>query len=87
MGYYINELPDGTKLPAQGKVTALIEKVGAVLIPPPNSFKEDLVCVVDNGPFEAAGYAFSEDEFKVFAEIDNRPTKWLIVPNAKELAK
>ena len=45
-------------------------------------FEEDLVCVVDNGLFAAAGYAYSEDEYEVFSEPDNRRKRWFIVPNA-----
>lgn len=87
MGYYINNLADGTELPGKGKAKALIESGGARLIDRPDGFVEDLVCVVDNGPFDAAGYCFSEEEFKVFASNDGRSKRWLIVPNAKELAK
>lgn len=87
MGYYINSLADTTLLPATGKAQFLIEKAGAKLIDPPSVFIEDLVCVVENGFFDAAGYAFCEEEFEVFSTPDGRPKKWLIVPNAKELAK
>lgn len=87
MGYYINKLADGTPLPGKGKAKILIERGGATLIDPPTAFKEDLVCVVDNFAFDAAGYCFCEEEFKVFAAPDGRSKRWLIVPNAKELAK
>jgi hypothetical protein len=41
------------------------------------------VCVVDNGPFEAAAWLFSEHEFQEFAlpEVgDMRPRQFLLVP-------
>lgn len=49
-------------------------------------FKPDLVCVVDNGFFAAAAYCYSQGEFEEFSKT-TRPKKWLIVPNAKELAQ
>jgi hypothetical protein len=44
------------------------------------------VCVVDNGPFEAAAWLFSEHEFSAFTEStpgDERPRKFLLVPAEK----
>jgi len=39
------------------------------------------VCVVDNVFFEAAGVAYSEDEFNEFNHYrDTRPKQWLYVP-------
>lgn len=39
------------------------------------------VCVVDNGPFEAAGVAYSEEELIRFSRLDDpRPRRWLYVP-------
>ncbi len=38
------------------------------------------ICLVDNGPFTAAGIAFDEDELKAFQHPDSgliqRPRKW-----------
>lgn len=45
------------------------------------------VCVVNNGPFETAAYAFCEEEFEVFASPDGRSKTWLMYEKAKELAK
>lgn len=45
-----------------------------------------LVCVVNNGPFNAAAVAFSQDEYKVFREpMDFRPKMWFSVPKHKLL--
>lgn len=38
-----------------------------------------VICVVDNGPFEAAAYCYSLNEFKAFSRSeDNRPKTWLL---------
>lgn len=88
MGYYINEMPDGKRLPNIGKADKLLTIDGAKELPStPKEWDDTLVCVVNNGLFEAAGYAFSPDELAVFAHPDGRPKRWLSLTNAKELAK
>lgn len=85
MGYYINETSKGVPLPAIGKYDELISDGGT----PDNGdqFKENLICVVQNALFDAAGYAFDEREFEVFHEQrTGRPRKWLIHPEAKRLS-
>ena len=80
MGKYINNI--GTSY--SEKIANLKEKHGATVTD--SSFKENLVCVVNNGMFAAAGYAYCEDERNEFARQDGRPKTWLIVPEAKTLA-
>lgn len=82
MGYYINQI-NGKQLPARGKVKSLLAE-GAITTD--SSFKDNLICVVDNGPFEAAAYCYSQNERDAFAYPDGRPKTWLIVDNAKEIA-
>lgn len=42
---------------------------------------EAVICVVDNGPFEAAGFAYNERELDAFADIlDPRPKRWVAIP-------
>lgn len=60
---------------------------GANPIQPPIEWQEGLVCVVDNGAFEAAGYAYSVNEMEVFKASDGRPKQWLLFDKAKELAE
>jgi hypothetical protein len=84
MGYYINTI-NGTLLEPKNKVDQLI-KGGAVVIETPTEFKENLVCVVDNVFFDAAAFAYNEEEMKVFLSPDPRPKTWLIVPNADLLS-
>ncbi len=79
MGKYINKI--GTTF--EEKVTNLKNNHKAVETD--SSFKKDLVCVVDNGPFAAAGYMYDKEERDDFATFDGRKKMWLIVPNAESL--
>lgn len=88
MGLYINSLPDGQQLGSVNKADKILASIpGSIEIPAPTEFLENLVCVVDNGIFEAAGYAFCENEMRVFLTHDGRPKRWLIVPGVEHLAK
>lgn len=87
MGYYINEMPNGDPLPHKGKADKLLTIEGAEETKVPTEWNDNIVCVVDNVIFEAAGYAFCKEELAVFARPDGRPKRWLYVPNAKSLAK
>ena len=41
---------------------------------------EGVVCVVDNGRFEAAGYVYDENEYNAFScPGDFRPKTWLVM--------
>lgn len=45
-----------------------------------------VVCVVDNGPFEAAAYCYSLDEFHAFSRPeDNRPKKWIAILDVEKV--
>lgn len=68
------------------KISALEEK-GGKKIDPPTDWVENLVCVVNNGPFAAAAYAFSASEMNVFLSPDGRAKQWMLVPEASTLAK
>lgn len=71
MGYYIN--PDSSP---RGKAQKLVELHDATILPlEPEAFTDlpddkALVCVVDNGPVEAAALCYSEREFEAFREPD-----------------
>ena len=84
MGLYINQTSTGAPLPNLGKADALIAD-GAVVVKA--QWQPNLICVVNNGMFEAAGYAFCEEEFNVFKMPDGRKKIWLTHPKAEELAK
>lgn len=70
MGSYING-------PTNGKTEFIIKNYSGMLLPiPPRSFLEipegkALIVVAFNGPFDAAGYAYNEGEFRVFTDPDD----------------
>ncbi len=78
MGYYI-EVPHNLMKAAQ-----LVELHGAKVLDKQPVFNEvpsdkAIICVINNGPWEAAGYAYNEREFNEFATPDGRPRTWLIM--------
>ncbi len=80
MGYYIET---GT---AHGKANIIAKKFnGEVLPKAPNSYsdipeKKAVIAVVDNGIFEAAGFCYSEEEFKAFTNPqDRRPMQYVLI--------
>lgn len=85
MGYYINSIGD-KDAPVVGKAEFLIENGKAREIARPSVWIPDLVCVVENGLFDAAAYAFSPEEFAEFSRNDGRFKTWLIVPDAAKLS-
>jgi len=81
--YYINT---GSNT---GKAKWLVEKAQAEVISKDeaqiiveDSIDHGVICVIDNGMFEAAGYAFSPSEFQAFARNDGRMKTWLKMPAA-----
>lgn len=88
MGKYINHTPDGP-LKSQNKAADLI-KVGAeLLFETPKTLEENLICVVDNGEFEAAAYVRDERDLSDFSNYttDDRDRVWLKWDKAKEYAR
>ncbi len=84
MGYYI-EVADN-----KGKARQLAGLYGAgIMDAPPETFKDvpeglALICVVDNGPFEAAALCYDADEFAAFNDPhETRPRTWLLMDQAK----
>lgn len=79
MGYYIQG-------PTLGKAEFLIKQHGATRLTgapeklanlPPD---KAVVCVVHNGPFEAAAHAFSQKELEDFIfDGTNRKKEWLLM--------
>lgn len=78
MGYYIEG-------PCKGKVNMLVTEHGATVLSG-GAFEAaarqrngaGIVCVVDNGGFEAAGFMHTEKELECFAwNRDTRPKTWL----------
>jgi hypothetical protein len=60
--------------------------MGGTIIDPPDHFELPdggwYVCVIQNGPFDAAAVAFDKREFdEITDQHDHRPKTWLIVPD------
>lgn len=82
MGYYI-EVPDN-----KGKAQQIIKLYGGRIVDRVPSFEdiapdEGIICVVDNGPFEAAGFCYNQNELCDFARRDGRPKVWVIMNRNK----
>jgi len=86
MGYYL-EVPERNNKRAQ-----LIKLHGAedAGFPPANLAQvpkgKMLICVVENGVFDAAGIAYSDEELKRFKAPDSRPKTWLLI-DTEEVVK
>lgn len=86
MGYYITEDSKGFPLSVHGKVEDL-EEDGAEIIATPTEWMEDLVCVVDNGMWQAAAYCYSPTELSRFLHGRNdRSWTWMVYKHAKNLS-
>lgn len=80
MGYYIETLAP------RFKANQLMELHGAKLEPGPffdPSRVKIPICVVQNGPFDAAAVGFSQDEVDAFCGQDGRPRTWLSLSKEK----
>lgn len=77
MGYYI-------ATPQKLNKAEQLIRMGAVPIPNPEAFDttgpNTLICVVRNGPFDAAGIAFNNQERDRFLVPDGRGKSWLSLP-------
>ncbi len=86
MGYYINRTPK-RPLDKKRKAEFIHTDCDAQLVlNVPKSLSEipadkALICVVDNGPFEAAALAFDDRELEHFTwnTEDERPKTWLMM--------
>jgi len=82
MGYYI-------QVPAhKDKAQQIVKLYGGRIIPYPLAFEdvpahEALICVVDNGLFEAAAFCYDQDEFQAFSYPDGRPRVWVVIDRKK----
>jgi hypothetical protein len=84
MGYYLNYTRMNEPLPAIGKANILARSSGVEEISQPKSYDsvpsdKAIICVVNNGMFEAAGYAFCKEEFEVFTRPDGRSKRWFLM--------
>lgn len=85
MGKYLNSLPTG-HLPIKGKAEALLALENVTLLNEAPSSVDDIpenrkiVCIVDNGMFEAAALMYNQPELEHFKGQSN-PKKWIQVPD------
>ena len=82
MGKYINQDLNKKPLGAILKAVDLI-KSGANPIDEPTTFDQypgkSIVCVVKNGFFDAASWAYCQSKLDCFKREDGRPKDWLII--------
>lgn len=88
MGYYLERTIQKNGLPTINKAKALINECGAKVITNINEFEFDfdnpkgaIVCVVENAWFDAAAFAYSQNELDQFkeSEYDKRARTWLYI--------
>lgn len=88
MGFYIEG-------PLHRKADHIIQTEDAIELAGADAAREafsngmGVICVVENGPFDAAAFAFSSEELEVFANpSDSRPKRWLAMDRerAEELS-
>jgi hypothetical protein len=84
MGFYI-EVPN-----VKNKAQQLVNLYSGEIIEKPKQFADvpkdrGLICVTVNNYFDAAGFCYSEKEFKVFSNEDGRVKHWVLLE--LELAK
>lgn len=82
MGYYI-QVPKN-----KDKAKQIVSLHGGRIAPTPPCFEdiaegEAIICVVDNGHFEAAGFCYNQAELTRFSYFDGRPRTWVIMDRAK----
>lgn len=85
MGYYVQG-------PAKGKANYIVSQYGGKKIDTVEACKlacdesneQAAICIVDNGPFEAAAFLFSGQEFEAFnAPTDYRPRCFIAMNRAE----
>ncbi len=87
MGYYVNHTSKGTISNNIRKHLNLVQD-GAVIIDQPLEWCENLVCIVDNGMFEAVAYCKDQRDFDDFTDVDDyRRKTWLIWDKVKDYAR
>jgi hypothetical protein len=82
MGKYVNVNLKGNPLNASGKASELVLS-GAERIEEPNAFDQhegkSVLCVVENGLFDAVAFAYNQAELDEFKRDDGRFKTWLTV--------
>lgn len=82
MGFYIQG-------PSTSKAPFIVSEYDGKIISEPNNFEDidsnkALICVVNNGAWDAAAYCHCAREFEYFIDAsDPRPKTWLIMDKNK----
>lgn len=82
MGYYI-EVPQNKQ-----KARQMVDLHNAkIALHKEHNFDgpDALLCVVENGPFDAIAVAYDKEEMESFDHDDGRPKTWLTIPKAKAM--
>jgi len=83
MGKYINITSKGEPLSTHNKASELIADGAVLLGNKPTNWVPNMICVVDNGLFEAAAYVPDEAEMIRFRDDgSSRPKVWMTHPQA-----
>ncbi len=82
MGYYIQVPKD------KNKAQQIVELYGGRIAVVPPSFEdiipdEAIICVIDNGSFEAAAFCYNQRELHAFTYMDGRRREWVIMNRQK----
>ena len=79
MGYYMQT--SGT----HGKAAAIADRFGAVIVSKDvaeaamDDPTKGVIVVVNNGPFEAAGFAFDRNKWEAFTRSDDRRPRQFVI--------
>ena len=88
MGLYIEQLKDGTHLTPRNKAQQLVGDGARELTGLEIMYQPNLVCVVRNPNFDAAGYVYSEREFQRFLRgVDPRDIRWFVYEGSPDIAQ
>jgi hypothetical protein len=82
MGKYINNINETYMGASFADKCKVLESKGALRVTG-REYDPNLVCVVDNGFFAAAAWAYSESEWEQFKKPDGRNKSWYILSNAE----
>jgi len=83
MGFYIGYPQDGDK------VKLITEEYGGIILsepPKPENFpsSQAIICVVDNGSWEAAAFCYKVEELQIFLDdTSERPKVWILMDRQK----
>lgn len=89
MGFYLEQNSQGERLLSRNKADQLLDDGAEEIYTSEDNlvWQPNLVCVVSNGVFDAAGWAYNRREMEAFKATphDQRPRRWLIVPELRKI--